>query len=148
METTEITTNIASETVNTNTTVIASPTAAPAPVSELVVRRVYVEHRIYGSCITYEAMVFVPADAKLYTAYDKKSTPRIQFRITGKAENAEVIDVANGASWICVGENGGCGPRCPLSLREQFKTTWHGLSRAERIEILKANAPKTAAAAK
>jgi hypothetical protein len=103
--------------------------AAPAPVSVILERRIYTFHKTYGTCITVGARVFL-APAALQ--FEKKIVYRGKFRTI----EGGVLD-ENGNVWVDGGENGGCGPRCPASLKDKYGKTWHSLLKSERAEILK-----------
>lgn len=107
-----------------------------------VTRRIYSEHKVYGTCITLAASVYcAPPGACTLT---KKDAVKAEFTVQGAGEEAVVLDT-NGKRWFYVGENGGCGPRCPESVRASLGKIWHGLSFAERKEILaRLAAPKIA----
>ena len=131
----------AAEVVTAAPATVTAPT--PKPLQKFV-RRVYGEHRIYGTCITLGARVYLaPEGAK----FDKKSVTRLAFARDGEGN---VFD-SEGREWICGGENGGCGQRCPAALKDEFGKNWHSMSFRERTELIKARTAVTvpsAAAAK
>lgn len=120
--------------------------STPAPVTSTVTRRIYALHKVYGTCITLGAFVFAaPANAAA-AKLDKKSAVKGTFKVTGEGEAAEVLD-EDGVQWIGMGENGGCGPRCPKDLKEVYGKAWHAMSFAERKNLLAARAKQQDAAA-
>lgn len=111
---------------------VAAPAApAPRPVPmQRINRRVYVDHKKFGTCITISATVYLcPAG----TTFAAKTAPKCDFIVM----DGRVFD-ANGAEWVSAGENPGCGPRCPSGLRDTYGKTWASFTHAERKEILKA----------
>ena len=126
------TTTSATDTTETTMSQEAAP-AAPAGRSVPVItidRRIYTFHKVYGHCVTYDARVYLaPATAN----FEKKVVYRGNFRVG----DGFLLDV-DGGVWIDGGENGGCGPRCPLSLKETHGKIWHSIPRADREAILKA----------
>ena len=74
-------------------------------------RRVYVDHKQHGTCITYEARVYVaPTDLK----FDKKQVIKLRFTVS-----SDGMIGPDGRVWVCKGENPGCGPRLPKELRDR-----------------------------
>jgi len=127
---------ISQNATETTTAAAAAPAAAPARKIE---RRVYVDDKRYGHCVSFDAMVFICPTG---LTFPPKSTPRLTFTVG----EGQLIDEAGGI-WLAFGENPGCGPRCPVSLREKYGKVWRGLSHADRLEIIKSLAPVAAAAA-
>ena len=120
--------------------------AKPVLPPQRLTRRVYGAHKVYNTCITVGAFVYI-APASIAGSFDKKSAVRMDFLVSGAGADAVVIDL-EGNEWICAGENGGCGPRLsalPLASREQFKKTWHSLSFSERMSIIRQLVPAKAA---
>ena len=115
--------------------VAPAPAARPAPVQRIN-RRVYVDHKRHGTCITVGANVYL---VPLGTVFAAKSAPKCDFLVS----DGRVFDL-DGGEWVLAGENPGCGPRCPVSLREQYGKVWINLTHAERREILKALAAPAA----
>jgi len=130
----ETTNTESTETANAETITAAAP--APKPLSRHT-RRVYVEHKVYGTCITVGAMVYI---APAGTTFDKKVVYKLAF-----TQQDGVVRDANGSEWLCAGENGGCGPRCPAALKDKLGKVWHSMSFRERAELLKALAAPAAA---
>ena len=110
----------------------ASETTTSAPVAR-VLRRVYVDHKEHGTCVTYRAMVYLAPEG---AAFEKKSTPHLSFTVVDGA----LID-EEGRVWLDGGENGGCGPRCPKALKEEYGKVWRSLPRARRAELVKSIQP-------
>lgn len=123
------------ENTTTETTTSETTTARPVP-SQTLTRRVYVDHKVYGTCITIGACVFVPPTGS-YKHFTKKDAPRLDFRVTGAGENAEVVEIGLVSVWLYAGQNGGCGPRCPAQLKDTFGKDWHSMSFADRAELIK-----------
>lgn len=123
-------------------------TATPAaPVTVKLTRRVYGAHKVYGTCITVGAFVFIPS-VTTAAKFDKKSAARLEFSVTGTGAEAMVLD-PEGEQWICAGENGGCGPRLsalPVEARAAFKASWHSMPFAERIAVIRELVPAKDAA--
>jgi hypothetical protein len=119
---------------------LAELQAKPAPVqtgTQRVERKVYGEHKMFGTCITLGAVVYL-APASVHVS--KKDQVRMNFTV----EDGTVYD-SEGREWVRQGENPGCGPRCPANLKATHGATWKGLTHAERREILKALTPATTA---
>jgi hypothetical protein len=135
----EITTTESTETTTTLVEVAPVTAAKPAPLPVRVTRRIYGAHKVYGTCITVGAFVYL-APLAVASAFDKKSNTRLEFLVEGDGAEAIVTEVATGDQWLCAGENGGCGPRLsalPAEFRTEFKSTWMNLSFAERIAIIR-----------
>lgn len=134
----ETITTESTETTTSEVAPAAAPVAKPAlPVR--ITRRVYGAHKVYGTCITVGAYVYL-APPNVAPLFDKKSNARLDFLVEGTAGDAIVTEAASGERWICAGENGGCGPRLsalPAEFRAEFKSTWMNLSFAERIAIIR-----------
>jgi hypothetical protein len=119
---------------DTITTITSETTTSVKPiVINKVTRLIYVGHKVYGTCITLAAQVYV-APAGL--PYDKKIVYREDFTVA----DGVVKDMC-GREWLCVGENGGCGPRLPAHLKAQYGAAWHSMSFLARAELLKSLAP-------
>ena len=122
---------------------VAAPAPAkPVPPPQRVTRRVYGAHKVYNSCITVGAFVYL-APAAIAGNFDKKSAVRMEFLVEGTGADAIVLD-PDGNQWISAGENGGCGPRLsalPLASREEFKKIWHSMSFVERIAVIRQLVP-------
>ena len=118
--------------------------ARPIPVQRIN-RRVYGAHKVYNTCITVGAFVYLAPPA-IAGNYDKKSTARLDFVVSGVGADAIVLDL-DGNEWICAGENGGCGPRLsalPAEHREGFKKIWHSMSFSDRIAVIRRLVPAKA----
>lgn len=127
--------NMSTETItveSTETTTVSAPEAAPKP-PRRVERRVYVNHAKHGTCVSFAAMVYLAPAGLQFAA---KSTPRLNFTV---GDGALTDD--EGRAWLAAGENPGCGPRCPGSLREKYGSVWQSLSHADRAEIIKSLVP-------
>lgn len=124
---------------------VLAEVVSPAIVAEapkqlgMAERRIYTFHKVYGTCVTYDARVFLAPEGAVF---EKK----IVYRDTFKVFEGFLVD-SQGRTWIDGGENGGCGPRCPASLKDLYGKQWHGMPRAAREALLKelAEAAKNAA---
>lgn len=126
----------------TENTAPVAPAAAPIPRSR-VTRRVYVDHKRFGTCITLSAVVYC---APAGVTFAPKSAPKCDFTVIGSGEAALVID-GEGNEWVRVGENPGCGPRCPAALKPAYGAIWMNLSHKARKDLLASLAPTAAPAA-
>lgn len=124
-----------------NTAPVVPPTA-PIPRTR-VNRRVYVNHKLHGTCITLSAIVYC---APAGVTFPPKSAPKCDFTVVGSGEGALVID-SDGNEWVRLGENPGCGPRCPAALKATHGAIWMSLSHKARKDIIAALAPAAAPAA-
>ena len=97
--------------------------------SYTIERRIYVNHKMHGTCVTYEARVYVAPGG---IEYPKNVVVKERFLVTKEG----LID-PQGRTWACKGENPGCGPRLPKELRDQHKTEFQAMTHAERKEFLK-----------
>lgn len=132
--------------VETQATETATP--APAPVAEApkpprkIERRVYVGHKQHGTCVSFDAKVFLAPEGREFAP---KSAPRLIFTVG----EGQLVD-EEGGIWLESCENPGCGPRCPVSLREmvvpgttaKYGEIWRAMSHNDRAEIIKSLAKK------
>lgn len=125
-------TTIANESTNAAEIAPVAP-ARPTP-SIRVNRRVYVDHKLHGTCITLSAVVYVAPKANMFPA---KSAPKVDFIVENGQDGVRVFDT-DGNEWLAAGENPGCGPRCPVSMRETFGKAWVTLSHEQRRQLIKA----------
>jgi hypothetical protein len=102
-------------------------------ISSYTERKIYVQHKLHGTCITYEAQVYVPC---VEIPLDKKVSHKWKFGVT----KTGLID-PNGNTWVKVGENPGCGPRLPKSLKETHGKEFFQMTHAERKEFLQKLTP-------
>lgn len=111
----------------------ASETATPAaPKAPTVVeRRVYVNHKQHGTCISFKSKVYLAPEG---VTFDPKSAPRLNFTV-----GEGVLTDAEGRAWLEAGENPGCGPRCPLAMRSAYGDIWNSLSHSDRRELIALN---------
>ena len=124
-------TTIANE--STNAAEIA-PAAAARPTPRIRVnRRVYVDHKLHGTCITLSAVVYVAPKANMFPA---KSAPKVDFIVENGQDGTRVFDL-EGNEWLHAGENPGCGPRCPVSMRAEYGKAWASFSHEERRQLIK-----------
>lgn len=125
----------------TNVSANGEPSQAPEP--QKIVRRIYAQHRTYGTCITVGAFVYIAPEGAAAAKLDKRSNVKARFTVLGEGADAVVRD-EDGVQYIFAGENGGCGPRLSAlkneSKRAALKSVWHSLSFAQRITIIKENA--------
>lgn len=125
-------------------------TQTPAPAAARPVikvnRRIYAEHKVYGTCITLGAFVYCAPAASFAARLTKKDAVKADFTVQGEGYDAVVKD-ADDNLWYCMGENGGCGPRCPANLKDAYGKDWHSMSFADRKALLAAQPKPTAEAA-
>lgn len=108
-----------------------------------VSRRIYAEHKVYGTCVTLGAFVYAaPVGACTLT---RKDAVKADFTVQGEGYDAKVTD-SNGIDWLCMGENGGCGPRCPAQLKATHGKGWHSMSFADRKALIASLTPPAAPA--
>lgn len=119
-----------------NTQATETTTPAPKPPRK-VERRVYVDHKPNGTCVSFKAAIYLCPAGITFTP---KSAPRLTFTVG----DGMLID-EGGGQWLEAGENPGCGPRCPVSLRAEYGKVWRGLSHSDRAAIIKALVPQPAA---
>lgn len=124
----------------TNATQPAAPAARPVI---KVNRRIYAEHKVYGTCITLGAFVYCAPATASAARLTKKDAVKADFTVQGEGYDAVVKD-ADDNLWYCMGENGGCGPRCPANLKDAYGKAWHSMSFADRKALLAAAQAKPA----
>lgn len=93
-----------------------------------VERRIYVNHKTFGDCITYEARVWIPPSP---LNLPKNVVIKWKFGVSKDA----MVD-PDGRVWVCIGENPGCGPRLPKELKDLHGKEFKNLTHAERKEFL------------
>ena len=101
----------------------------------VIERRIYVGHKLHGDCITYEARVYIP---QISLNLPKNVVLKWKFGVSKDG----MVD-PEGRTWVCLGENPGCGPRLPKELRDQHGKDFKTLTHAERKEFLTNLTPKS-----
>lgn len=99
----------------------------------VVERRIYVGHKKFGDCITYEAQVWIPP---VSLGLKKNEVVKWKFGVSKDG----MVD-PEGRVWVCLGENPGCGPRLPKELKDRHGKDFSQMTHAERKEFLKSLTP-------